>query len=167
MSIQHQNADYSGFTHDPFAEVSSRLKGVIRRQNGGLLAFCPSHDDQSRSLAVSIGRTGNVLVHCFAGCDIHEITGAIGLNPSDLFVKTEISQLEKQRQNDDDRRTFQSMRTSLLLSRLPALKHDLVRLLFVANTLHKNDAIPADDRQFIANLVIKLNDAMTFVEDVK
>lgn len=166
MSIQHINAIHSGFVNDPFQEVASRLKGVIKRSNGGILAFCPSHEDDNRSLAVSIGRTGNVLVHCFAGCDIHEITSAIGLNPADLFVKTE-SQFDKQKRADAEQRTMHSMRISLLLSRLPALKHDLVRLLFVANSLHKNDAIPADDRQFIANLVIKLNDAMTFVEDVK
>lgn len=167
MSIQHRNAIYSGFPRDPFHEVSSRLKGVIKRGSGGLLAFCPSHEDDNRSLAVSIGRTGNVLVHCFAGCGIDDITGAIGLSPADLFLKTEINQLEKQRQNDDDRRTFQSMQKSLLLSRLPAIKYDLLRLLFVTNSLQKNEALPADDRQFIAELILKINDALSFVGDAK
>lgn len=167
MPIQHRNAESCVFVNDPFQEVASRLKGVIKRSNGGILAFCPSHEDDNRSLAVSIGRTGNVLVHCFAGCDIHEITNAIGLNQSDLFVKNETTQLNQQLKQDDDRRSFQSMRTSLLLVRLPALKYDLMRLLFAANTLHKNAALPADDRQFIAELVIKINDALAFTEGVK
>lgn len=167
MSIQHRNAESCGFVNDPFQEVASRLKGVIRRQNGGLLAYCPSHEDDNRSLAVSIGRTGNVLLHCFAGCGIDDVTGAIGLSPADLFVKNEASQLDKQLKQAEDRRTFQSMRLSLLLSRLPEIKHDLTRLLFVANTLHKSEALPGDDRQFIAELVIKINDALAFTEGVK
>lgn len=167
MSIQHRNAIHSGFPRDPLSEVSSRLKGVIRRQNGGLLAYCPSHEDDNRSLAVSIGRHGGVLLHCFAGCSVDDITGAIGLAQRDLFVKNETSQLLKQKQQDEDRRSFQSMRLSLLLSRLPEIKHDLTRLLFVANTLHKSEALPGDDRQFIAELVIKINDALAFTEGVK
>jgi len=158
--------NYNSF-NDPFTEVSSRLQGAIRRGNGGLLAFCPSHDDSSRSLAVSIGRTGNVLLYCFAGCSVDDVTGAIGLSPADLFVKNETTQLLKQKQQGEDRRSFQSMRLSLLLSRLPALKHDLIRLLFVANSLEKNNALPADDRQFVAELILKINDALSFVEGVK
>ncbi len=77
-------------THDPLTEVTSRLKGAIKRHNGGLLTFCPSHDDRKgRSLAVSLGRQGQVLLHCFAGCSIHEITSAVDLNPADLFPHTE------------------------------------------------------------------------------
>lgn len=167
MSIQHTNAVYSGFQRDPFQEVASRLKGVIKRSNGGLLAFCPSHDDRSRSLAVSIGRNGGVLLHCFAGCSVDEITGSIGLAPHDLFVKNETNQLNQQLKQAEDRRNMHSMRASFLLSRLPALKHDLLRLLFVANTLHKNEALPADDRQFIAELILKINDALSFVGDAK
>ena len=70
--------------NDNLTEITSRLKGVVRRHNGGFLAFCPSHGDKKgRSLAVSIGRENQVLMHCFAGCSIHEITAAIDLNPAD------------------------------------------------------------------------------------
>lgn len=86
----NQNSRVNCTTHDPSTEVTSRLKGVIKRHNGGMLAFCPSHDDRKvRSLAVSIRREGQVLMHCFAGCSIHEITDAIGLNPADLFPPTD------------------------------------------------------------------------------
>lgn len=166
MTVQHVNATHGGFVSDPFTEVSSRLKGVIRRQNGGLLAFCPSHEDRSRSLAVSIGRHGGVLLHCFAGCCVDEIAGAIGLSPADLFVKTESNSHFKSQQ-DAHGRTSEALRLSLLLSRLPELKYDLIRLLFVANTLHKNEAIPADDRKFIAELILKINAALSFVEGAK
>ncbi len=158
--------NYNRFT-DPFTEISSRLKGVVRRSNGGLLAFCPSHEDRSRSLAVSVGRHGGVLLHCFAGCGIDDITGAIGLSPADLFVKNETTQLNQQLKQYDDWRSFQSMRLSLLLVRLPGIKHDLVRLLFVANTLRKNEALPADDRQFVAELILRINSALSFVEGAK
>jgi len=161
----HNALNYNRFG-DPFHEVSGRLRGVIKRSNGALLAFCPAHDDRSRSLAVSVGRHGGVLMHCFAGCSVDDITGAIGLSPADLFVKNESHHINSQR-NDEQARALHSMRTSLLLSRLPGIKHDLIRFLFVANSLHKNEALPADDREFVAELVIKINDGLSFVEGVK
>lgn len=77
-NLSSRNADLSKVIH--------KLKGVIKRHNGNYLAFCPSHDDRKgRSLAIAVGRENQILMHCFAGCSIHEITSAIGLNLSDLF----------------------------------------------------------------------------------
>ena len=88
VTASNSHVNYN--TRNPLVEVTSRLKGVVKRHNGGMLAFCPSHDDRKgRSLAVSIGREGQVLMRCFAGCSIHEITQSIGLNLSDLFPKSD------------------------------------------------------------------------------
>lgn len=48
-------------------------------------ACCPAHEDRAPSLTVSEADDGRVLVHCFAGCGVDEIVGAVGLELSDLF----------------------------------------------------------------------------------
>jgi len=66
------------------ADVLPRLQGV-RKISGGWVAKCPSHDDGSPSLTLADRDDGGILLHCFAGCSIGEITGALGLEVSDLF----------------------------------------------------------------------------------
>src|SRR5262249_16438597 len=66
-------------------EVLARLHGV-QRTGSGATAFCPAHDDRTkRSLSVSIGRDGRLLVKCFTGCSAGAITAALGLTLRDLM----------------------------------------------------------------------------------
>ncbi|MGE4073720.1 MAG: CHC2 zinc finger domain-containing protein [Lysobacterales bacterium] len=66
--------------------VLSRLDQV--RQHGqGYTARCPAHNDRSASLSVACGDDGRILMHCFAGCGIHDVVGAVGLTVSDLFPR--------------------------------------------------------------------------------
>ena len=46
---------------------------------------CPAHADRSPSLSLSEGRDGAVLVHCFAGCTVHQVMHALGLDLVRLF----------------------------------------------------------------------------------
>lgn len=62
----------------------TRLEGV-RKSGRGWIARCPAHGDKSPSLSVTDIGDGKVLVHCFAGCDVHSIVGALGLTVADLF----------------------------------------------------------------------------------
>ncbi len=61
------------------------LEKVRRSGQGSWLACCPAHDDKSPSLSIRETVDGRVLVHCFAGCAVHEIVSAVGLDASDLF----------------------------------------------------------------------------------
>jgi len=38
-------------------------------------------------LSVAHGADGRILLHCFAGCSVHDVLGAIGLTVSDLFPR--------------------------------------------------------------------------------
>ena len=62
----------------------SRLEGVIK-SGSGWRARCPAHDGKSTSLAITEGDNGAVLVHCFAGCAVHDVLAAVGLELADLF----------------------------------------------------------------------------------
>lgn len=54
-------------------------------------ACCPAHQAEgpkpgrSPSLSVAESENGAVLLHCFAGCSVHEIAGAVGIELTDLF----------------------------------------------------------------------------------
>ena len=141
----------SDHCNDNLIEITSRLKGVIRRHNGGILAFCPNHDDRKgRSLAVSLGRENQILLHCFAGCNIHEITGAIGLNPADLFPRTE-SRYEPQTRSYFDEWKI-----------LSALQHDAIVVLIAARSMLTGKALPESDIDFLSKAVIRINEAASY-----
>lgn len=45
----------------------------------------PAHEDRSASLSLSEGRTGYLLLHCFAGCAPVDVLAAVGLTMAALF----------------------------------------------------------------------------------
>lgn len=61
----------------------SRLTKVKGR-NGNWTACCPAHEDKSPSLAIK-EQDGKVLLHCFGGCSVHDVIGAVGMDMTDLF----------------------------------------------------------------------------------
>lgn len=63
----------------------SRLEKVKRTGKGSWLACCPAHGDKNPSMTIAEGDDGRVLVKCFAGCSIDEITGVLGMQISELF----------------------------------------------------------------------------------
>lgn len=67
----------------------SMLNGVRRTGQGRWLAKCPSHKDRTASLAVRELGDGRILIHCFAGCCVHEVVGSVGLRIEDLFPPRE------------------------------------------------------------------------------
>lgn len=89
-----QQANFSPDTN-PIDTMLSRLEGVKRTGDNTWLARCPAHTDKSPSLSIRNTDSGAVLVHCFAGCTVHEVVSSIGLELNDLFpprpVKPEIA----------------------------------------------------------------------------
>jgi hypothetical protein len=63
-----------------------RLEGVKPNGPGRWLAKCPAHPDNSPSLSIR-DADDRLLVHCFAGCEAHDIVAAVGLTLGDLFAK--------------------------------------------------------------------------------
>jgi hypothetical protein len=61
----------------------SRLTKV-RGRNGSWTACCPAHEDKSPSLAIK-EVDGKVLVHCFGGCSVEQVVGAVGMDLTELF----------------------------------------------------------------------------------
>lgn len=66
------------------------------------LACCPAHADRRASLSIRETADGCVLVHCFAGCSVHEVVAAAGVEISDLFPP-------RQHHGKPERRPFPAM----------------------------------------------------------
>ncbi|HEV8328444.1 MAG TPA: hypothetical protein VGQ08_13265 [Nitrospiraceae bacterium] len=66
------------------AEFIGSLESVRARGLNKWSAKCPGHADKAPSLTIAEGDKG-LLVKCWAGCSLEEITGALGIKVSDLF----------------------------------------------------------------------------------
>jgi hypothetical protein len=49
------------------------------------IACCPAHEDKNPSMTIRELDDGRVLLHCFAGCSVEDILGAVGLDFDALF----------------------------------------------------------------------------------
>jgi len=76
-------------TARPTDILLSRLEGVIATGKGWR-SQCPACGGKSRKIAIAESDNGTLLVHCFGGCPIHEILGAVGLLVSDLFIRRDL-----------------------------------------------------------------------------
>jgi hypothetical protein len=65
----------------------SRLTKVKGRA-GNYTACCPAHEDKTPSMAIK-ERDGKIILHCFAGCPVENIVGAVGMDMTDLFPPNE------------------------------------------------------------------------------
>jgi putative DNA primase/helicase len=64
-------------------------------------AVCPAHEDRDPSLSVWLGRKGNLLVGCHAGCDKNDVLRAAGLRFQDLFPPADGEGNERRRKRVD------------------------------------------------------------------
>lgn len=69
----------------PIDVVLALLDKVKPSGQGKWKACCPAHADKDPSLGIKEGDDGKVLLHCWTGCTVEEITSALGLQLSDLF----------------------------------------------------------------------------------
>lgn len=71
------------------APVDRLLHGLHKVKRTGKqtwTACCPSHESKSMSsLAIKELDDGRLLLHCFGGCHVEQVLGALGLSMSDLF----------------------------------------------------------------------------------
>jgi hypothetical protein len=70
----------------PIEQLLSRLDGVQKVRVNGWKSRCPAHNGDGKSLAVTLGDSGHILIHCFAyGCEAGDILEAVGMSVGDLF----------------------------------------------------------------------------------
>lgn len=65
-------------------DLLPHLECVRRRGPGKWSARCPSHLDRNPSLTITEGERG-ILLKCWAGCSLTDITDKLGVSITDLF----------------------------------------------------------------------------------
>lgn len=75
----------------------SRLDKVRPTGRGTWIACCPAHEDRHPSMTVREAEDGLVLVHCFGGCSVEQIVGAVGMDLQELFPPKPIEYAKPQR----------------------------------------------------------------------
>lgn len=88
----HQSPQVIAPRHNssPVDKLVQRLDGVKRTGPGRYIAKCPAHADRTASLSVRELDSGVILLHCFAGCDVHSVLSAVSLEMNALFPEREI-----------------------------------------------------------------------------
>ncbi len=128
----------------------SLLSKVKRTKPDSWLACCPAHDDRSPSLSIRETVDGRILVHCFAGCAVHEIVSAVGLDTSDLFPPRTEQQFIK-----GERRPFPAADV------LRAIVFELTLVLIAAADLLAGNPFNETDRTRLVLAVARIRAALT------
>lgn len=139
---------------DILSLLSTKLNKFKRLSDGRFIACCPVHNDKTPSLSISLKPGGVTLMRCFGcGANGQAVCDALGIDVAALFPPNDNPRYEKQ-----PRIGFSAWQL------LHALQPDLVRLLVIANMLREIEALTEEDRAFIAGLVIRLSEGISYLE---
>lgn len=86
---QHDRTEVAAASAEALALLDDWLTefpDAEQQRDGDWVMVCPAHDDHDPSLVVTAA-DDRLLVHCRAGCTIHEIADAVGWNTADLWVR--------------------------------------------------------------------------------
>lgn len=68
-------------------DLLNRLSKVKQTGSGKWVACCPAHEDRSPSLSIRQA-DDKILIYCFAGCDVDDVVGSVGMSLSDLMPES-------------------------------------------------------------------------------
>lgn len=126
----------------------SNLDKVKKTGPASWTACCPAHSDKSPSLAVKESDDGTVLVHCFGGCSVHEVIGAVGMSIDDLFPPKDTHH------HKPDRRPFPAADVLRLMAR------ESMIVALTAATMRKRD-LTASEIDRVIESAAKINASLT------
>lgn len=130
------------------SQIISRLNGIKKTGYSRWIAKCPAHDDRSPSLTIRELDDGRVLVHCFSGCDVSAVVGAVGLTLSDLFPPREFAN------------TKPKLASFNALDVLKALRHESLVIAIAAAQIVNGKPLSEEDAARVAVAYQRINEAI-------
>lgn len=118
-------------------------------KNGSYNCLCPAHDDNSASLSIKICEDGRVLIHCFAGCDIQSILGAVGLTLDDI-VPQRIDLLKPQGKAYNPFAILKNMKDEALF------------VYMCARHIEQGEKLETSDKEKLLDTITKLKEAYEY-----
>lgn len=140
----------------PAELILSRLQGVRANGPGRWMARCPAHSDRTASLSVRETDDGRVLLNCFGGCSVDEITAAVGLDLASLYPR--------ECRSDRHRAAHSSVPTIHWRDFVSALRDVLTALLLAADDIAEGIELSEADLSFIKDRASRVRDLIELVE---
>lgn len=127
----------------------SRVRATSKTNSYNCL--CPAHDDKNASLSIKINQDGRVLIHCFAGCDIESILGAVGLTLDDI-IPQRIDLLKPQGKAFNP---FAILKT---------MKDEALFVYMCANEIEQGRTLQSSDKEKLLHTIGKLKEAYEYAQ---
>ena len=127
----------------------SRLDKVRKTGPDSFMACCPAHADKSASLSIRHA-DDKTLIHCFAGCSVHEVLDAVGLEISDLFPP-------RQSTGKPERRPFPAM------DALRAIGFEALIVAAAGSSMMAGQVFTPEDRERLMLAVERIQSAVSAV----
>lgn len=140
-------------------ELLNRLKKAKRTGPGKWQACCPAHEDRSPSLAIKES-DGTILIHCFAGCSVDDICGAVGVELVDLFPPSD----KREWVGQEKPMKFGAVRFQAI-DALRCLAGEGSVLLLLACDMAEGKVLSQDDQDRLVTACGRLNMAMEYLGD--
>lgn len=140
-------------------DLLHRLEKVKATGPGKWMARCPAHEDRSPSLAIKES-DGTILLHCFAGCSVEDVAGAIGVEMIALFPPTD----KREWIGTEKPLKFGAVRFSAI-DALRCLAGEGSILLLLACDMAEGKVLSPDDHDRLTTALGRLNAAMEYLGD--
>ena len=127
----------------------SHLDKVRKTGPDSFMACCPAHADKSASLSIRHA-DDKTLSHCFAGCSVHEVLDAVGLEISDLFPP-------RQSTGKPERRPFPAM------DALRAIGFEALVVAAAGSSMMAGQVFTPEDRERLMLAVERIQSAVSAV----
>jgi hypothetical protein len=140
-------------------ELLSRLTKVKKTGTDKWQACCPAHEDRSPSMSIK-DADGTILLHCFAGCPVDDICGAIGVEMTDLFPDTTKREWQGERPVK-----FGGGLKFNAMDALRCLSGEGSVILLLASDMAEGKVLSPDDMQRVLKAVGRVNAALGYLGD--
>ena len=131
----------------------------VKATASGWMARCPAHEDRTASLSVGVGKQGQALVHCFAGCHPVDVLAAIGLELRDLYPQQ--SQDASPMARLERREAWQAANVGAAAA---VLAHEAAVVAIAAQEVAQGEVLFAEDRDRLQVAVTRIDDALYALE---
>lgn len=135
----------------------SSLRKVKKTGPNKWQACCPAHDDSGPSLAIK-DDAGTILVHCFAGCSVDEVLGAIGMSVTDLFPPRDPTQ-----RYERDPVVYVGGSRFTALDALRALKNEGAVIVLLAADMAEGKRLDPQEQARVLTAVGRMSAALEFI----
>lgn len=127
----------------------SRLEKVRPVSRNAWTACCPAHNDDKPSLAVREVETGQILIHCFAGCSVDQILDSLGMDITELFP--------------DEQKNLQPLKKKFFpMAVLQLVRHEVVIVGLAAIDLKNGKALSPEDQDRLLVAIGRIQEAVDY-----